>query len=79
MADSWLDDINDEVVLNVQTKEQLKRIEERKLMEESELQLTKLLFEDKPKIEKKELDKGEKKELDKREKKELDKREKTNT
>jgi len=68
MADSWLDDINDEVVLNVQTKEQLKRIEERKLMEESELQLAKLLFEDKPKIEKKELDKGEKKELDKGEK-----------
>ena len=45
MADSWLDDIKDEVVLNVQTKEQLKRIEERKLMEESELQLVKLLFE----------------------------------
>ena len=48
MADSWIDDINDEIVLNVQTKEQLKRIEERKLMEESELVLAKLLFEEKP-------------------------------
>jgi hypothetical protein len=51
MADLWIDDITDEVVLNVQTKEQLKRIEEKKLMEESELELAKLLFEEKPKNE----------------------------
>jgi hypothetical protein len=58
MADLWIDDINDEVVLNVQTKEQLKRIEERKLMEESEVALAKLLFEEKP-LKEKEQNKNE--------------------
>lgn len=54
MADPWIDDDNSEVVLHVQTKEQLKRIEERRLIEESDLVLTKLLFQD-DKIFKKEI------------------------
>ena len=32
--------------VNVQTKEQLKRIEERRLIEESNFEITKLLFQD---------------------------------
>jgi hypothetical protein len=63
MADPWIDDGDGDVVLNVQTKEQLKRIEERKLMEESELALAKLLFEEKPLKEKEQNKKEQNKNL----------------
>ena len=46
MMDPWIEDDNSEVVLIVQTKEQLKRIEERRLIEESDFAITKTLFQD---------------------------------
>ena len=76
MIDPWIDDENDEKkVLNVQTKEQLKRIEERKLIIESDIALTMSLFHDDKNIKKELENKNIKKEISKESKKTIIKRE----